>query len=144
MAGLDRDQVLEDLMRDEGWKPHAYQDHLGFWTIGYGFLIDERRGGELPKWVADLWLGYRVRRLEAELDRRIPWWTGQPEEVRRALVNMAYQLGVSGLLNFRRMLAALQRGDRYEAAIEALDSRWSRQTPARAQRIAKLIGGSDD
>ena len=28
----------------EGRVPHAYQDHKGFWTIGVGHLIDERRG----------------------------------------------------------------------------------------------------
>ena len=40
-------KLIKDLKRDEGWVPHAYKDSLGFWTIGYGFLIDEKRGGEL-------------------------------------------------------------------------------------------------
>jgi len=65
----------------------------------------------------------------------------QPPDVRRALLNMAYQLGVSGLLNFSKMLTALQAGDREEAAREALDSLWAKQTPNRARRVALLLRG---
>lgn len=133
--------ILDDLKRDEGWRPHVYLDHLGYQTIGYGFLVDTRRGGGLPQPVAEHWLAYMVDRVEESLDARIPWWRSQPDDVQRALVNMAYQMGVNGLLNFRRMLAALQAGDRAGAAREALDSTWSRQTPERARRVTALIRG---
>ncbi len=39
-------ELTADLKNDEGWRPFAYQDHLGFWTLGYGFLIDQRRGND--------------------------------------------------------------------------------------------------
>lgn len=155
MAALDLTRLRAELERDEGWREFVYDDATGepivrgsvvqgYPTIGTGFCISADRGRPLPKEIADRWLDQIIAETCVALDYRIPWWREQPGEVQRALVSMAYQLGVSGLLNFRRMLAALQRGDRYEAAIEALDSRWSRQTPARAQRIANLIGGSDD
>jgi lysozyme len=35
--------LAEMLTRDEGRVRHAYQDHLGFWTIGVGRLIDQRK-----------------------------------------------------------------------------------------------------
>lgn len=57
------------------------------------------------------------------------------------MANMAYQLGVSGVLRFRKMLEALRAGDREKAAEEALDSAWATQTPERAQRVARLIRG---
>lgn len=133
--------VAEDLKRDEGWVPHAYQDHLGFWTIGYGFLIDERRGGQLPKHIALAWLQWEIERRWEQLTREAPWLEDQPEDVQRALANMAYQLGVSGVLRFRKMLGALRAGDREKAAQEALDSLWAAQTPARAERVAELIRG---
>ena len=37
------------LRRDEGRVRHAYQDHLGYWTIGVGRLIDQRKGGGLSE-----------------------------------------------------------------------------------------------
>jgi lysozyme len=138
---MDREQLRADLIRDEGWRPHVYEDSLGFFTIGYGFLVDKRRGGGLPQHVADYWLDEVIRHVIEELRRRWPDLDQQPEPVQRALVNMAYQLGVPGLLKFRRMLAALRRGDRETAAREALDSRWSVQTPNRAARVAALIRG---
>lgn len=131
--------VAQDLKRDEGWSPHAYQDHLGFWSIGYGFLIDERRGGRLPRHIALAWLEWEIQERWNLLTTEIPWLDEQPEQVQRALANMAYQLGVSGVLGFRKMLAALRDGDREKSAQEALRSCWAAQTPARAQRIAEMI-----
>jgi len=135
------DDLIKDLKRDEGWRPSAYKDSLGFLTIGYGFLIDDRKGGELPVDVAEHWLAYAVTRRWNALVSKIPWILEQPEDVQRAIGNMSYQLGVDGVLKFQHMLEALQDGDRARAADEALDSKWHTQTPQRAKRVASLIRG---
>jgi lysozyme len=137
-------QLMEDLKRDEGFVPHAYQDSLGYWTIGYGFLVDEQRGGGLPRNIADIWLLDHTANMVDELERRWPSYRNLPQHVRRAVGNMAYQLGVPGLLRFRKMLEALRAGDWNKAADEALDSLWAQQTPNRAARVAALIRGADD
>ena len=139
---MDRQKVRADLIRDEGWRSDVYQDTLGFWTIGYGFLVDARRGGGLPQHIADAWLDDLIAQTAHLLRSRWPAFDDQPEEVQRALTNMAYQLGVSGLLNFRRMLTALEQNDRAEAARQALDSRWAEQTPNRAARVAAMLRGA--
>ncbi len=136
------DDLVRDLKQDEGWRPFAYRDSLGFLTIGFGFLIDQRRGGELPLPIADLWLHRLATERVNHLIARLPWLNEQPEDVRRALGNMAYQLGVDGVCLFRNMLAALKDGRRDEAAYHALDSRWAKQTPRRAHRVASLIRGN--
>lgn len=134
--------LIESLKSDEGWRESPYQDHLGFWTIGYGFLIDSRRNVRLPKKVGEYWLEVLAEEKFLELADRIPWIVDQPEDVQQALGNMVYQLGVAGVLRFKRMLAALERGDRKTAAVEALDSKWAQiQTPVRAKRVAALIRG---
>ena len=135
------DQIANDLKSDEGWVPHAYQDHLGFWTIGYGFLIDERKGGQIPEHIGEDWLRWEVADRFDALHEELPWLHSQPESVIRALVNMTYQLGLSGVLRFKKMLSALEEGDREKAAEEALDSRWAEQTPNRAHRVASWIRG---
>lgn len=137
----DFNQIAEDLKSDEGWEPSAYQDHLGFWTIGYGFLIDDRKGGQIPRRIAHLWLQYAIKDKWKDLITREPWVEEQPEEVQRALANMIYQMGVDGVLKFRNMLSALKEGNRERAALEALDSTWAAQTPQRAQRVAARIRG---
>ena len=136
--------IREDLIRDEGWVPHAYQDHLGFWTIGFGFLIDQRRGGGVPMEVAEFWLDLLVAREWNELCRDYPWFVDAPPAVQRAVQNMRYQLGRGGLARFRHTLAALERRDYLAAADHALDSNWARQTPKRANRVADLIRSAAD
>jgi lysozyme len=41
---IDETAVTARLIADEDEVLHAYQDHLGFLTIGIGVLIDERKG----------------------------------------------------------------------------------------------------
>jgi lysozyme len=35
--------IKQQLIRDEGVVPCAYQDHLGYWTIGVGRLIENEK-----------------------------------------------------------------------------------------------------
>jgi lysozyme len=136
---MDREQLVADLKRDEGWEPSAYQDTLGYWTIGYGFLIDERKGGEIPESIGEMWLTHNVDMLARSVRAVLPWFDDQPESVQRALCNMAYQMGVGGMKGFTKTLRLIEQGRYYEAADEALDSAWAAQTPNRAQRVARLI-----
>jgi lysozyme len=133
-------KLVEQLKRHEGFVPHAYQDHLGFWTIGYGRLIDKSRNGGLTASEAEYLLHNDVTRITAELHARLPLFERLSEKKKQALANMAFQLGVSGLMGFRRMLAAIKDEDWTRARMEALDSKWAQQTPARAREIANMIG----
>lgn len=130
--------LRNDLIRDEGFVPHAYQDSEGYWTIGVGRLIDKRRGGGITREEAEYLLDNDIDRTTGDLHRNIPWWTTLPDPAKRALVNMCFNLGWPRLSGFRRMLAALKRGDYLIAADEALDSKWARQVGVRADRIADL------
>mgnify|MGYP005873536599 CR=1 FL=1 len=136
---MNRSLIVQDLKRHEGFVPHAYQDHLGYWTLGTGFLIDQRKGGAIPQAVNDFWLDYNIIQIESELRQRLTWWVTLSPNRRRAMVNMAYQLGVTGLMRFERMLAALERRDWAAAHAEALDSDWAVQTPERAREVAEWL-----
>ena len=137
--------VLADLVRDEGEVLHAYQDHLGYWTIGVGRLIDKRRGGGITHDEAMHLLRNDVARFSAELDRALPWWAGLSDARRRVLLNMAFNLGVGstnppkGLLAFRNTLAAIKSRDYEAAARGMLASKWATQVGARAVRLAVLM-----
>jgi len=134
-----QDALISDLKQEEGLKLVAYQDHLGFWTIGYGRLIDERKGGGISEAEAEYLLRNDVAKVTSELAARCEGWTDMPDNIRRATANMAFQLGITGLLGFKKMWAALRAKDWDEAAEHALDSTWARQTPNRAKRVTDLI-----
>lgn len=132
--------LREQLSRDEGRVAHAYQDSLGYWTIGVGHLVDKRRGGRLPEHIIDALLDHDIQEKADELVAAAPW-IGNVDPVRRAtLINMAFQLGVTGLLQFRTALAHAQRGDWFQAAEAFLQSKVAReQTPQRWRRHAEQL-----
>lgn len=136
---MDFEDVMEDLKTHEGFSPTAYQDHLGYWTIGYGRLIDTRRGGGISQDEAEMLLKNDVLRTYAHLSARLPGFEDYPEPVRRALMNMAFQMGVNGVLKFKNMVLALDEGDWVMAATEALDSVWAQQTPGRAFEVTQWM-----
>lgn len=141
---MNRERLLDEIKEHEGFVEHVYKDSLGYDTIGYGFLVDKGKGGEIPLPVAEYWLNFKVNQIMERLRRELPWFAAAPDHVQRALVNMSYQMGVSGVLKFRNMLAHLEAGQWVEAGDEALDSRWARQTPNRAAKVVQIMKGYGD
>lgn len=131
--------TLEELLiREEGFIPHAYQDHLGFWTIGFGKLIDKRGGGITEEEGMYLLRNEVAKQYEA-IKSEIPWISKLDEPRRTILQAMAFQMGVAGLLAFRKTLQAVKVGDYVTAAKGIRASKWAQQTPGRAERMAKAM-----
>ena len=133
-------QLTEQLRRDEGTKATAYQDHLGFWTIGVGRLIDSRKpGAGLRPDEIDYLLKNDIADRVSALTKALPWFSALDDARRGVLVNMAFQLGTAGLLGFKSTLALVAAGKYAEAAEQMLKSKWATQTPARAKRLAEQM-----
>lgn len=134
--------VVEELKRSEGWRSKPYNCPLGYPTVGWGFRIGPQGADikqyqfTLPQSVGDLWLHELAKQFA---DLIAPQLAGLSEPRQVVLVCMAYQMGVDGLLAFKKMLAATAAGDYKTAAAEMLNSRWAKQTPKRAQRMAKQM-----
>ncbi|MDX9690525.1 MAG: glycoside hydrolase family protein [Alphaproteobacteria bacterium] len=139
VSTMDRERLAEELKSDEGIVPHAYQDHLGYWTIGCGRLIDRRKGGGLSEDEIMYLLGNDIAKVHQQVRSALPWFDGLTDTRKRALCNMAFQMGINGLLGFKNTLALIQAGKYAEAADNALKSKWAQQTPARAKRVADMI-----
>lgn len=133
------EEMVRLLRGDEGEVLTAYQDHMGFWTIGVGILIDKRKGGGITPEESAYLLANRLREKEAELNRRLPWWNELCAARRGVLLSMAFQMGVDGLLGFKNTLAMVKGGDYTGAAKGMLNSLWARQTPERAGRMAEQM-----
>lgn len=139
VSTLDLDKLRAELIRDEGCVPHVYDDHLGFATIGVGRLVDKRRGGRLSDEEIAFLLENDIRQKCDDLDSAIPWWRDLDPVRQRVIVNLCFQLGISGLLGFKNTLAALKRGDYAMAAAGLRSSKLYQQTPARTERRARMI-----
>jgi len=134
------DIVTTDLKKDEGIVLHEYKDHLGYSTIGIGRLIDRRRGGGITMEEAEYLLNNDIVTRVDLLRKHLPWFDNKPVDVRRALLNMSFQMGIEGLLGFKNTLKMIEKGQYVKAADNALKSKWARKdTPNRAARVTDWI-----
>lgn len=133
--------LIQELERDEGRVLHAYQDSLGWWTIGIGRLIDKRKGGGISNEEADYLKRNDIAKVKADLDRVAPWWRSVSPARQRAIQNLAFNLGAGGLVEkWPNTVAKMKAGDWAGAAAAIRGNRvWVGQVGARAERIAKQI-----
>ena len=128
------EDLKNDLIADEGIRLKPYLCPAGKTTIGVGRNLDDVGITEAE---AMTLLDSDIARVTAQLTKALPWLQG--DNVQRALGNMTFQMGLGGVLKFKKMLAALQVKDYTTARREALDSAWARQTPQRAKRVTDLM-----
>lgn len=136
---MNTKRIRERLKAHEGCVLHAYEDTEGYLTIGYGRLIDERRGGGISQSEADQLLTHDIIDVTAQLSARKPVFRSLPEPVQEALVEMAFQMGVTGVMKFHDMWASLEAEDYAGAHDAALDSDWADETPQRAREVADRL-----
>jgi lysozyme len=126
----------EQLIRDEALRLKPYKDSVGKLTIGVGRNLDDV--GISQQEAMDL-LANDIDNASAQLRTRLPWTISLDEVRRAALVNMAFNLGIGGLMQFHHFLAALEAGNYKLAASEMLESLWAKQVGPRAHRLSIQI-----
>lgn len=139
-------KIIEKIKKEEGDKARMYKCPAGYWTIGAGINLEVQ---EMPQDIRDLWLAVIVYDIESSVsilldrDYDVDLYSLR-ENVQLVLIDMAYQMGVSGLFQFKKMLSAILAKDYPLAADELLNSNYARQTPNRANRNAQLLRGCAD
>lgn len=133
---MNIDALKAQLREDEGWRAKPYGDLNDKITIGFGHNLTDL--GISPE------MGERLLEedVQATLSAlRLRWAPFERlDDVRQQVIaNMAFNLGVSGLMLFRKMLAAAASGDYETASREMLNSQWAQQVGARARRLASAM-----
>lgn len=154
--------IKKMLVKDEGVKNVLYWDHLGYPTIGIGHLILKEVTKDPVKIGAALsqQLGRNVHASVLLSDADVTYLFNKDlDAVKRgigasslgavyakldpvrqaALENMCFQMGVTGVCKFKKMIAALEAKDWKEAKRQGLDSGWAKQTPNRAARVTGVL-----
>ena len=135
-----KDKITAQLRRDEGEVLNAYEDHLGYWTIGVGRLIDASKpGAGLRDSEIELLLRNDVEDRIVAISSALPWYHELDEARQGVLVNMAFQLGTAGLLGFKTTLDLVAKGKYADAADQMMRSKWAQQTPTRAARLSQQM-----
>lgn len=127
--------LKERIKRHEGMELVAYTDADG-WAIGVGHNLKYPIPQEAAEIIFDADFDQAFKNyhtLPKEMRENISW------RRREVLVEMIFQLGIKGVLNFKRMCAALVAKDYEEAAVEIMDSKAAKQCPKRFQEYADAM-----
>ena len=127
----------EMIQRHEGIRDVPYIDSLGVQTIGIGHNLHK------PLSHAAIMQIFQDDLNDAINDcmHAFPWFHDLTEPRKHVLVDMCFNLGLSGLQKFVKFLAAMAIGDYETAANELLNSLWARQVKGRALELANLMRG---
>ena len=148
---MNLEQLQKELAADEGCKLEIYLDHLGYPTVGIGHLITEddelygfEVGSEVSQEHVDDLFHADVQRTLRDCEFLYSDFNDLPEEAQLIIANKCFQLGRPRLSGFKKMKAAVDSRDWREASRQMLDSKWAKQTPNRAMRLAHRIQALDD
>ncbi len=128
--------LIDSIKKHEGYVKSVYKDSVGIDTIGYGFAIKDL---ELDKDICDIILDRKLKNLKDIIRAKFSWYRYMPPEIQDIVVEMCYQLGVTGFSNFRKTITFLQNKQFNDASVEMLDSRWADQTPVRAKKLSDRV-----
>ena len=135
---LSQMNLLEQIKDHEGFSSTVYECTEGYDTIGYGFAIKDL---ELTEEIAEDILIGKLSKLRLRLCKTFDWFLDTPEVVQEVIMNMCYQMGLSGFSQFKKTIYYLETEQYEEAADEMLDSLWHKQTPSRSQELSDVIRG---
>ena len=132
---MNRERLLKQIEMHEGFRGKPYKDSEGIMTIGIGRNVEAN----------PLSHEEAVFMLENDVDKAIysvnnyQWFDGLSDVRQRVVIDMAFNLGISGFSRFKKMITHIEAGRFRLAASEMLNSKWAWQVGARAIRLSKMM-----
>lgn len=122
------------IQRHEGYRDRIYRCPAGVLTVGWGHAFQE--GDTVPPEIIEKFFWYDLKRamdgynsLRFDLDT-----------VRRAVVvDMIFNLGLSGFKKFHRTIEHIRNQEWERAAAAMMASKWARQVGKRAEELAEMM-----
>ena len=128
------------IKKNEGYSNKPYKDQLGFYTIGYGHLIKKNENKYFnkkfnKKYFQRIFLMDFNRALKDY--KTILYKRTHKKNEKELLIEMVFQLGIRGVLKFKKTIFYLNKKQKYMASLEMIDSLWYKQTPCRVNNLIK-------
>lgn len=133
---MNKAKLAEQLKKHEGIKLKPYTDTVGKLTLGIGRNLEDKG---ITEQEALFMLNNDVDYFYGKLVKRLPWFLNLDDVRQNVLVNMAFNLGVGGLLTFKNMLRLVSIGHYQDGAEEMLNSKWAGQVGYRANELAEQM-----
>ncbi len=128
------------IKKNEGFSIYPYKDQLGFLTIGFGHLIlsHEKRliKKKLTKKELEKIFNKDFDKAQKNFNQHLKSITSNKKEA-ELLIEMIFQIGIRGVLKFKKLLYHVKKGNKYLTCFEMMNSLWYKQTP---DRVRVLVG----
>ena len=140
--------AVELLKFEEGYSSTPYLGTEGYLHIGYGQKLSNKKGldpkdfkGRTTPKHAEYILTNLVKSLIYRFEHGVHKYAflSLSAERQAIIISMAYQMGIEGVLKFKRTWTKIYLGDFNRAAYAMLQSKWATQTPNRARRHAETM-----
>jgi lysozyme len=128
--------IEEQLILHEGLRLKPYRCTAGKLTIGVGRNLDDVG---ITQDEAMYLLRSDVARCARDLRNRLPWFDSLDAIRQRVLLDMAFNLGIKGLLSFKNTLEFVRKGEWKSASENMLKSKWAKQVGRRAVRLSTMM-----
>ena len=141
---MNLERLMESVKQHEGYRNKVYLDTLGKRTVGVGHLCTEDWWEDNKEYEEE----FLMKILEEDLQEAIEGastlmlqhdCSDIDEKAHEILIEMVFQLGMTGVSKFKNMWKALSEHNYTGASYEMLDSKWAKQTPNRAKSMAELM-----
>lgn len=134
--------LLSCLIEHEGIARYAYQDSLGYITIGIGRNVDSRSGKGLTTDEQRYLLNNDIISCRKQL-KDFHFYQIQDDIRKDVLVEMCFNMGLPHLIGFKNMISDLEEKIYSSAVRNAKDSLWAKQiSPSRLDNICyRLLNG---
>lgn len=141
-----REKLEKQIKSSEGLRLNAYLDTRGVLTVGYGHNCEaspvpevKQPADAITQERADELFSRDLATVIASVQFALPWVGGMESARQAVLFDMAYNLGLDGLLGFKSALMAVRQGRYSDAAHGMLDSLWALQVKGRAKRLSRQM-----
>ncbi len=130
-----------ELIDEEGLSLTVYKDSLGYPTVGVGHLLTAKDGNftNITLEYAGKLLAEDIRIAKGELREKLLVYSELDPVRQYVLLSMCFNMGIGKLLQFKKMILALENKDYVLAAREMHDSKWFKQVKRRGSKLCLMM-----
>ena len=142
MLPENRKVMRKMIQQHEGLRLKPYQCTAGRWTIGYGHNLEAHGKSNIESITldeAEKFLDEDISSAENQCRTRIPDFDNLTDVRKAVLIDMCFNLGINGLLGFKKTLTLISQNRFTSAAVEMLDSKWAGQVKSRSSRLSHMM-----
>lgn len=119
--------------------PNVDDDDGNPWTYGFGFTHCVTPDSRIHRIPAERMLESLILEMQYALAAKLPWYPTASFVTKTVLTNMAFNLGIGGLLKFKNTLAFVKAQQYEQAARNMQLSLWYTQVGNRAKELVQRM-----